>query len=221
MWNRRKNGECYLEMTSIKQVRDAQGRLTHYVAAFSDITARKTNEELIRHQAQYDALTDLPNRLLLFDRLRRALAQAKRDKTGLALMYVDLDKFKPVNDNLGHAVGDQMLREVAQRIQGCMREADTVARIGGDEFVVLLPIIEGEQDALVVAEKIRLALNQPFEIAGQQLYISSSTGIAIYPEHGTSEDELTANADIAMYHAKESGRNNMKIFQNKMRESIE
>lgn len=217
MWNRRKNGEIYVEWASIKQVHDTHGKLTHYIAAFSDITLRKENEENIRHQAQYDALTDLPNRVLLFDRLRRALAQAKRDKTGLALMYVDLDKFKPINDNLGHAVGDQMLREVAKRIQGCMREADTVARIGGDEFVVLLPIIESEQDALIVAEKIRLVLNQPFEIAGQTLNISSSTGIAIYPEHGLSEDELTGNADIAMYHAKESGRNNVKVFQKGMR----
>lgn len=219
MWNRRKNGEVYVEWASIKQVHDTHGKLTHYIAAFSDITLRKENEESIRHQAQYDALTDLPNRVLLFDRLRRALAQAKRDKTGLALMYVDLDKFKPINDNLGHAVGDQMLREVAQRIQGCMREADTVARIGGDEFVVLLPIIEGEQDALIVAEKIRLALNQPFEIAGQQLYISSSTGVAIYPEHGENENELTGNADIAMYHAKGCGRNNVKLFQKEMRDS--
>ncbi|MDD2914528.1 MAG: diguanylate cyclase [Gallionella sp.] len=219
IWNRRKNGELYVEWSSIKQVRDAHGKLTHYVAAFSDITARKAGEESIRHQAQYDALTDLPNRLLLFDRMRQALAQAKRDKTRVALMYIDLDKFKPINDNLGHAVGDQLLQEVAERMQGCMRAVDTVARIGGDEFVVLLPSIEDEQDALTVAEKIRFALNQPFAIAGQSLNISSSTGIAIYPEHGSNEDELTGNADIAMYHAKQSGRNNVKLFQKEMRSS--
>ncbi|HEX5338757.1 MAG TPA: diguanylate cyclase [Gallionella sp.] len=219
VWNRRKNGELYVEWTSIKQVRDQHGKLTHYVAAFSDITERKANEASIRHQAQYDALTDLPNRVLLFDRLRQALAQAKRDRTRLALMYLDLDKFKPINDNQGHAIGDQLLQEVARRMHGCVRAVDTVARIGGDEFVVLLPIIENEQDALRVAEKIRAVLNQAFEIAGQSLHISSSTGIAIYPEHGTTENELTGNADIAMYHAKESGRDNVKLFQMNMRES--
>ncbi len=217
LWNRRKNGEVYVEWTSIKQVLDPQGKLTHYVAAFSDITERKENEENIRHQAQYDALTELPNRVLLFDRLQQALAQARRDKTRLALMYLDLDKFKPINDNLGHAVGDLVLQEVARRMQGCVRETDTVARIGGDEFVVLLPVIENEQDALRVAEKIRLALNQPFEIAGRSLKISSCTGIATYPEHGATEDALTGNADIAMYFAKESGRDNVKMFQKGMR----
>ncbi|HEX5362942.1 MAG TPA: diguanylate cyclase [Gallionella sp.] len=217
MWNRRKNGEIYVEWTSIKQVRDAHGKLTHYVAAFSDITTRKANEESIRHQAQYDALTDLPNRILLFDRLGQAIAQAKRDKTHLALMYIDLDKFKPINDNLGHAIGDQLLQDVAYRMQDCVRAMDTVARIGGDEFVVLLPVVENEQDALRVAEKIRVALNQPFGIAGESLRISSSTGVVIYPEHGTSENELTGNADIAMYFAKESGRDNVKLFKKAMR----
>ena len=213
LWNRRKNGELYIEWVSIKQVRDPNGKLTHYVAAFSDITARKAGEESIRHQAQYDALTDLPNRVLLFDRLQRALAQAKRDKTHLALMYIDLDKFKPINDNLGHAIGDQILQGVAGRMLGCVREADTVARIGGDEFVVLLPIVDSDADAMKVAEKIRNALNQPFEVSGRSLSISSSTGVALYPEHGSTEDELTGNADVAMYFAKESGRDNVKLFQ--------
>ena len=217
IWNRRKSGELYIEWSSIKQVRDPHGKLTHYVAAFSDITERKANEESIRHQAQHDALTDLPNRVLLFDRLQQSLAQARRDKAHLALMYIDLDKFKPINDNLGHAIGDQLLQEVAERMRSSVREVDTVARIGGDEFVVLLPIIDNEHDALKVAEKVRFALNQPFEIAGQNLSISSSTGVAIYPEHGASENELTGNADIAMYHAKESGRNNVKLFEIGMR----
>lgn len=217
MWNRRKDGEIYVEWVSIKQVRDSHGKLTHYVAAFSDITSRKANEESIRHQAQYDALTDLPNRILLFDRLRQAISHAKRDKTHLALMYIDLDKFKPINDNLGHAIGDQLLQDVAYRMQDCVREMDTVARIGGDEFVVLLPVVENDQDALRVAEKIRVALNQSFDIAGKSLNISSSTGVVIYPEHGTSENELTGNADIAMYHAKESGRDNVKLFRKEMR----
>lgn len=212
LWNRRKNGEAYVEWASIKRVTDAHGKPTHYVAAFSDITVRKANEENIRHQAQYDALTDLPNRVLLFDRLQQALAQAKREQSRLALMYVDLDKFKQINDSLGHAIGDEVLQRVADRMQACVREVDTVARIGGDEFVVLLPVIENEEDALIVAEKIRHLLNQPFDIAGQHLEISSSIGIAIYPDHGTTEDEITANADIAMYLAKEAGRDTVKMY---------
>lgn len=217
LWNRRKNGEAYVEWASIKRVTDAHGKPTHYVAAFSDITVRKANEENIRHQAQYDALTDLPNRVLLFDRLQQALAQAKREQSHLALMYVDLDKFKQINDSLGHAIGDEVLQRVADRMQACVREVDTVARIGGDEFVVLLPVIENEEDALIVAEKIRHLLNQPFDIAGQHLEISSSIGIAIYPDHGTTEDEITANADIAMYLAKEAGRDTVKLFRHGMR----
>jgi diguanylate cyclase (GGDEF)-like protein/PAS domain S-box-containing protein len=212
LWNRRKSGEVYVVWTSIKQVRDPHGKLTHYVAAFSDITVRKANEENIRHQAQYDALTDLPNRVLLFDRLQQALAQAKRDKARLALMYVDLDRFKQINDSLGHTIGDLVLQQAAERMQDCVREVDTVARIGGDEFIVLLPIIENDEDALIVAEKIRQVLCQPFEISGQSLQLSSSIGIAIYPDHGTSEDEITGNADIAMYIAKEAGRDNVKIY---------
>ncbi len=213
IWNRRKSGELYIEWLSIKQVIDPSGKLTHYVAAFSDISVRKENEERIRHQAQYDALTDLPNRVLLIDRLQQALVQARRDRGHLALMYVDLDKFKPINDSLGHAVGDLLLQEVALRMQHCVRQADTVARMGGDEFVVLLPVVENEQDVLNVAEKIRCTLNQPFNIDGQELNISSCTGVAIYPEGGTTKNELIGNADIAMYRAKESGRNNVKLFQ--------
>lgn len=219
LWNRKKNGELYIEWTTIKQVHDVQGRLTHYVAAFSDITARKADEEHMLHQAHYDALTDLPNRVLLFDRLQQALAQARRDKTHLALMYIDFDKFKPINDTLGHAVGDRLLQMAAVRMQGCVREVDTVARMGGDEFVVLLTVIENVQDARIVAEKIRLALNRAFEIFGQNLYISTSTGIAIFPEHGSTENELIGNADIAMYQAKQSGRNNVQLYRHGMRGS--
>jgi diguanylate cyclase (GGDEF)-like protein/PAS domain S-box-containing protein len=213
LWNRRKNGELYIEWSTIKQVRDPHGKLTHYVAAFSDITQRKADEENIRHQAQHDALTDLPNRVLLIDRLQQALAQARRDNTHLALMYLDLDQFKPVNDTLGHAVGDQLLQEVASRIRGCVREVDTVARIGGDEFVVLLTSSEEQSDAMTVAEKIRAVLNQTFHICGAQLHISSSIGITLYPEHGTREHELLDHADSAMYCAKQSGRNQVRLYE--------
>jgi diguanylate cyclase (GGDEF)-like protein len=170
-------------------------------------------EEQVRHLAHYDALTDLPNRTLFSDRLHQALVIAKRDKTHLAVMFIDLDKFKPVNDLLGHDVGDWLLKKVAQRIQECLRESDTVARIGGDEFIVLLPSIETDQDAFLVAEKIRSSLNLPFVLADDQLEISSSIGISVYPEHGAEDKELIKNADVAMYYAKFAGRDNVKIFR--------
>ncbi|MEN6586639.1 MAG: diguanylate cyclase [Sulfuricella sp.] len=214
--NRRKDGSLYDEELTIAPVKDENGVILHFVGVKHDITERKQNEERIRHMAQYDVLTDLPNRALLSDRLQQAIAAARRDGTGLALMLIDLDKFKPINDTLGHDVGDLLLKEVASRIRDCVRESDTVARIGGDEFVVLLRTVAHEPDAKAVAEKIRSTLNQPFELAGHRLGISSSTGIALYPEHGSSEVELAKHADIAMYHAKGNGRDNVQVFQPEM-----
>jgi len=185
---------------------------------FYDISDRKAVEEQVQHLAHYDPLTDLPNRTLFADRLQQALAAAKRDRAHLALMFIDLDKFKPINDTLGHNIGDLLLQEVAHRIQACLRESDTVARVGGDEFVVLLPEIDTEQDALGVAEKIRYVLNQPFDVQGHLLGISSSTGIVIYPEHGNEDDLLMKNADTAMYHAKAAGRDNVKFYHSGMQE---
>lgn len=184
----------------------------------TDITERKEIEEHMRHMAQYDGLTHLPNRALFNDRLQQALVAAQRNQGRLALMFIDLDKFKPVNDTYGHAVGDLLLKEVALRMQDCLRESDTAARVGGDEFVVLLPTIETEQDAGLVGGKILRALNQPFELAGHSLSISSSIGVAVYPYHGSSEKLLVKSADIAMYHAKKNGRNNVKIYHTGMQE---
>ena len=206
--NRRKSGKLFIEWLSIKQVRDAQGAPTHCVAVFSDISERKASEARMQHLAHFDVLTELPNRALFSDRLRQALAKARRDKARLALMFMDLDKFKPVNDQLGHQVGDLLLQEVAQRLAGCVRrESDTVARIGGDEFVVMLPDIETAQAATLVAENILAALNRSFEIGEHQIQISTSIGIAIFPDHGTDENLLLKSADAAMYRAKEGGRN--------------
>jgi diguanylate cyclase (GGDEF)-like protein len=179
----------------------------------TDITERKDIEEHMQHMAQYDALTHLPNRALFNDRLHQAIAAAQRNKARLALMFIDLDKFKPVNDTYGHGVGDLLLKEVALRIQDCLRESDTAARIGGDEFVILLPAIETQQDASKVGEKILHALNQPFALAGHTLNISGSIGVAVYPEHGKDEKLLVKSADIAMYHAKKNGRNNVKMYE--------
>jgi diguanylate cyclase (GGDEF)-like protein/PAS domain S-box-containing protein len=200
--------------------RSADGKPLRMICTLSDISERKATEERISHMAQHDTLTDLPNRALFSDRLRLAIAKASRNRERLAMMFIDLDKFKPVNDTYGHAVGDLLLREVAHRLQHCVRESDTVGRIGGDEFVVLLPAIESERDALSVAAKIQFALNQPFVVAGHVLSISSSIGVAIYPDHGTDEMQLAKCADDAMYLAKESGRNNVKLGQRPQPEAV-
>jgi diguanylate cyclase (GGDEF)-like protein/PAS domain S-box-containing protein len=216
--NRKKNGELYVEWLSIKRVLNGKGELTHHVAVFSDITARKDAEARMRHLALHDALTSLPNRALLTERLEQAIVRARRDQLCLGLLYFDLDKFKPINDNYGHEVGDWLLQAVAGRVVDCIRESDTVARLGGDEFVVLLPRLENANDALIVAEKIRNALGKPFIFAEVSLEISASIGVAIYPEHGDEERTLTRNADAAMYHAKKSGRNQVVLYKEGMQQ---
>jgi diguanylate cyclase (GGDEF)-like protein/PAS domain S-box-containing protein len=208
----RKDGSIVWVNLSVSLLRDMAGKPLYFISAAQDVTGRKLLEEQLRHLSNFDILTDLPNRTLLGDRMRQALASAKRDKARLALMYVDLDDFKPVNDTLGHSAGDLLLKEAARRMQDCVRASDTVARIGGDEFVVLLPVIESSQDAVVVAEKIRFALCQPFSLCGQDIRISSSIGIAIYPDDGSDGKSLLNNADAAMYYAKECGCNTVKLF---------
>jgi diguanylate cyclase (GGDEF)-like protein/PAS domain S-box-containing protein len=212
--NRKKSGEVFIEWLSIKRVLNAQGQLTHYVALFSDITARKATESRMRHLALHDALTDLPNRALLSERLQQAILRAKRDRSRVGLMYFDLDKFKPINDSYGHEVGDLLLKAVVKRTTDCVRASDTVARIGGDEFAVLLATVDGWQDALGVAEKIRAALNQAFNVADHVLEISASIGLAIFPENGSDEMVLARHADAALYFAKKKGRN--QVYQSDM-----
>lgn len=211
--NRRKNGEVYVEWLSIKRIADANGQQVRHVAVFSDITTRKAEERRIQHLALHDALTDLPNRALLAERLAQAITRAQREGEHLGLLYFDLDKFKPVNDQYGHDVGDGLLKEAAQRVGQCVRASDTVARVGGDEFVVLLVPVQEAGDALAVAEKIRAAIDAPFDIAGHTLEVEVSIGVAIYPEHGSDEATLTQHADAAMYQAKRSGRNQVLLYQ--------
>jgi len=209
----RPDGDRYYLTTAQPRMSD-QGRTISVICISKEITERKIMEDRLAHMAQYDVLTDLPNRTLFSDRLQHAITQAKRDMTRIALIFVDLDNFKTVNDTLGHQVGDLLLMAVASRMLDCVRESDTVGRLGGDEFVILLPTIQEAQDAMVVAEKIRVALNQPFELPGyQRLNISSSSGICIYPDHGTDGIELSKNADDAMYQAKALGRNMVQLFQ--------
>ncbi len=184
---------------------------------FYDITERKLMEDEIQYKANHDMLTGLPNRTLNRSLLKQMIATAKREKNKLAVMFIDLDKFKPINDNHGHSAGDQLLIMVADRIRGCLRQSDSAARIGGDEFVVLLSTITAENNAVMIAEKIREVLNQPFEIDGLSLSISSSIGISIYPDQADSVKTLTEKADIAMYYAKAGGRNMALVYQPEMK----
>jgi len=211
--NRRKNGRSYFEWLSIKRVTDSKGAVTHFVAVFSDISARKANEQRMKRLAHFDPLTDLPNRTLFADRLHQGIAQSQRERKQMALMFVDLDKFKPVNDDLGHAVGDALLKAVAERLLKCVqRDSDTVARIGGDEFVVLMLEMRTIQDVMTVALKIRDALAQPFDLAAHMISISASIGVAVYPEHGLDGVTLMNHADAAMYHSTSAGRNQVMLF---------
>ncbi|MHB8713197.1 MAG: diguanylate cyclase domain-containing protein [Trichloromonadaceae bacterium] len=211
--SRRKNGEVFIAGLSINLVRDDAGQVTHQVTGFSDITDYRAEADRIAHLAHHDLLTGLPNRALLTDRLRQALHQAQREQCRLALVFFDLDRFKPVNDRLGHAMGDRVLQTLATRLQGCVRAADTLARLGGDEFVVLLPVIESSQCALVVAEKIRLAVQEPILLDQHLVSIASSLGIVLYPDHAADEEDLLWCADQAMYQAKASGGNRIQVYQ--------
>jgi diguanylate cyclase (GGDEF)-like protein/PAS domain S-box-containing protein len=184
-----------------------------------DITDRKLMEDKVEHMAYHDTLTGLPNRYLFLDRLEQAIANADREQSALALLFVDLDKFKPVNDQYGHNIGDLLLMAVAERIRSCLRKTDSAARFGGDEFVILLPSIKSDQNTLKIAENIRTALDQLFHIETLTLDISSSTGVAIYPLHAKNGEQLIKHADIAMYHAKNEGRNCVKLYQPGMLEN--
>lgn len=210
--DRRKNGEIYPKWLSIAVVRDELGEISNYIALFSDITERKASFDRIQHLAHYDALTHLPNRTLLNDHIDLAIAAAKRNRTRLAIVFLDLDRFKNVNDTQGHHVGDTLLQAVAVRLQECVRESDTVARLGGDEFVILLNSIHDEKDAALVAGKVIDLIGKPFELGDYRAEIGTSIGISIYPEHGTDKFTLLKHADAAMYLAKEKGRNNFQIF---------
>lgn len=212
LWDRNRNGSVYPKWAAISAIRDAQGRVTHYIAGFTDISERKAAEQRIEHLAHHDSLTGLFNRYNLEIRLSQALASAHRDGNGVAVLFIDLDRFKVINDTLGHHVGDLLLIEVAERLRDSVRESDIVARLGGDEFVVALTGLGDPGEVSPVAAKILARLAEPYRIADDWLHTSPSIGISVYPEDGTDPETLMKNADAAMYHAKEQGRNNLQYF---------
>ena len=212
MLDRRKSGETFPKWLSISVVRDADGTVVNYIGSFVDISERKASEERVRHLAHHDALTGLPNRFSLHERLDQCLGYARRSRKTLALMLIDLDNFKTINDTLGHQTGDKLLIQVAQRLTESVRSSDIVARLGGDEFIVVLPDVDTPTDAAHVAGKILATVSQPYPIDGHHLRTSPSIGICLFPEDANEADDLIKKADVAMYHAKSQGRGNYQFF---------
>jgi diguanylate cyclase (GGDEF)-like protein/PAS domain S-box-containing protein len=216
IWNKRKDGELYLEWLTISVVKDQTGNVTNYVAIFSDITEHKRNMEQLTKLALYDPLTNVPNRYLLEKRLESIIRMSKKHNQSFALLFLDLDRFKNINDTLGHRMGDMLLKETAQRLKGMLRKQDTIARFGGDEFVIILPNLKHIREAVYMAENIVESLKRPFYFNHQEVYISTSIGISVYPYDGTDKETLIRMADRAMYQAKKNGRNQFALYHDGM-----
>ena len=216
IWDRRKNGEIYPKWLSISVVRDDAGQVAHFVAAFADVTRRKQAEERVQFLARHDTLTGLPNRMLLRERFDQAAEHARHTGRQLAMLFLDLDHFKRINDSLGHPVGDALLVAIADRLRLALYGTDTISRLGGDEFVILLQHIQRTEEVIAVARKIEACMDAPVEIDGQLLSTSFSIGVAVYPNDGDDFDTLLQKADTAMYHAKECGRGTFSYFDDKM-----
>ena len=211
--NARRDGSRYTVNQTVTPLRNDNGKVSHYVSILEDISERKATEERINHMANFDALTDLPNRAMFFDRLGQSLALARRDAYSGALLFLDLDHFKEVNDSLGHAAGDLLLKAVAQRLRAQVRETDTVARLAGDEFTVTLPHVADIDDATHVADKIVAALSRRFDLNGHEVGIGVSIGVALFPDHGESVKKIVSAADNAMYAAKHAGRSTVRVYR--------
>jgi diguanylate cyclase (GGDEF)-like protein/PAS domain S-box-containing protein len=225
VYNRRKNGEVFPQHLTITVVKDSNGAVTNHVATLTDITMNKAAAEEIKHLAFYDSLTGLPNRRLMVDRLNQALVFSARTGRDGAILFLDLDHFKTLNDSLGHDVGDLLLQQVAQRLTACVREGDTVARLGGDEYVVLLEdlsddVLEAATQVETIGEKILASLNIPYELGQHEYHSTPSIGVALFSNHIQSQEELLKHADIAMYQAKKAGRNTIRFFDPKMQDVI-
>jgi diguanylate cyclase (GGDEF)-like protein/PAS domain S-box-containing protein len=216
VWNRRCDGDTYPAWFNMVSVRDQNGKITHYVGVLTDISERKAAQARIEHLAHHDALTDLPNRSLLADRMQQAIAQAQRGERPVAVLFVDIDHFKHINDSLGHAIGDRVLVEVSRRIVSNVRSSDTVARLSGDEFVVLLPEAGGVEGVVRVVAGISAAIADLLQIEGHRLRMSASIGVSLFPKDGREAATLLTNADLAMYHAKSAGRSTYRFFSPEM-----
>jgi len=220
IWDRKKSGEDYPKWLTINAVKDADEKVTHYIGIFSDITKAKATEQQLQQMAFYDALTSLPNRTLCRDRMEQELKSARRHNKKLAVLFLDLDRFKDINDSLGHSAGDLLLVQAAQRLKNCVRDTDTVARLGGDEFTIILTDIESTQAIQRISEKIIDSMAEQFHIQGHEINIGASIGISLYPDNGTDYDSLTKSADTAMYKAKDAGRNTYRFFTDELQATI-
>lgn len=216
IWNKRKNGDVFLEWITISAIKDEAGFITNFVAVFSDITDRKHAEDQLRYLAHYDSLTGVANRYSLNKRLEGLIYTAKKYNQLLAILFLDLDRFKQINDTLGHSYGDLLLKSVSQRLKGLLKNKDMIARLGGDEFVIVLPNLKHPKEAVRIAEMIIEALSRPFLLNMQEVYISTSIGISFYPLDGGDIEALLRNADKAMYEAKSAGRNQFELYHTKM-----
>lgn len=212
---RRDGHECAIE-DSAAPIHDRDGQVTGAVIVFHDVTMARAMVLEMSHLAQHDVLTDLPNRLLLNDRLTQAISLARRNQNQVAVLFLDLDGFKHINDSLGHSIGDKLLQSVAARLSACVRKSDTVSRLGGDEFVILLSEVEHAADAAISAAKTITEVKRVHSIGEHRLHVTASIGMSTYPEDGEDADTLIKNADTAMYHAKEYGRDNYQFFQKEM-----
>ena len=220
LMNRRRNGEVYWSIASISPLHNEHGEITHFIANVEDINDRKNAEATIERLAYYDPLTDLPNRRMLQDRLELALRRSRRQASGAALLYLDLDSFKHINDSLGHPAGDKLLREMASRFTKTLRDDDVVCRLGGDEFAVVLHDIRHDQDVVPIAQKLLDVAAEPLQLEGREVVVTSSVGIALFPKDGTDAKVLGKHADIALYHAKEEGKNTFRFFSEELNNSL-
>ena len=216
--NQRKSGETYYEWLTISRVEDDKGKPISYICVFSDISRLKQSQSRLEFLAHHDPLTALPNRLLFSARLEHAIERARRNNYQLAVLFMDLDRFKYINDSLGHTIGDKLLCEVARRFKNIIRSEDTVSRLGGDEFVILVEELDDSEKAIVLAEKVRKSLNAPFNIQGYELFVGTSIGISLFPQDGDSVEKLLRNADSAMYRAKDVGRNTCQFYTQELNE---
>lgn len=216
IWNRRATGESYPEWLNATTLRNDKGEISHYLCIYSDLSTQEHVRKRLHYLAYYDTLTGLSNREMFLDRLASIIEGAAREQRQAAVLFIDLDRFKDINDNLGHHIGDSLLNETAIRIKECLQSGDTVARLGGDEFAIILPHIVDDNSPVTVANQILEALHNPFDLSGNLLYISASIGISLYPNDGDSIETLVRNADIALYQAKERGRNNYQFCSQKL-----